>query len=80
MRFQLGEGWPIRGGSMVVPASTILDRKEWSFNGIALPWPPPLNVICLDQEAFDEMLKAYPLYRANILTRPFSDIQRSGDK
>jgi hypothetical protein len=60
MIWQLNGPWPICGGRILVPASAILDRASWVFNGIDLPYPPPIEAVALDQAAFDELLKFYP--------------------
>ena len=76
MRFQLtNHGWPIRGGAVLIPTGTVLDRADWKYAGWDLPWPPPVNAIALDQEGYDEMLKHYERHR--ILTA--GDIERHAD-
>ena len=60
MRFQLvSNGWPVNGGATVIPVGSILDSKDWHWNGTKLPWPPPLNALCLDNEARNAMRAAY---------------------
>jgi hypothetical protein len=77
MRFQLANhGWPIAGG-LLIPEGTILDRDDWSWNGAALTWPPPINAIALDQSAYDELLRHYPYFR--IQSRPDAGINRHAD-
>jgi hypothetical protein len=58
-----GGGWPIRGGSVVVPSGTFLSRDDWTYLGFELPWPPPENLIPLTQDAYNEMAKHHPYYR-----------------
>ncbi|MGA8293008.1 MAG: hypothetical protein WB820_10965 [Rhodoplanes sp.] len=79
-RYQIiGQGWPV--GPYRIPAGTVLDRADWQWNGLALPRPPPLDVVmCLDQAAYDEMVEHYELYAFRILTPPNSDIDRHGDQ
>jgi hypothetical protein len=77
MRFMLGEPWPCSGGAMLIPAGTILDSDDWSWNGVALTWPPPINAIALDQSAYDELLRHYPYNR--IQARQDAGIDRHGD-
>jgi hypothetical protein len=60
-RYQLTQhGWSV--GQYLIPTGTILDSADWKWNGIALPWPPPVSAAVMDQEAFDEMLKFYPAH------------------
>jgi hypothetical protein len=74
--FQInGQGWPVNGGALLVPAGTLLDHADWQFLGTPLPWPPP-NVIARDQEAYDELLNHYPAW--TIITGNTS-IVRHGD-
>jgi hypothetical protein len=77
MRFGLSGPWPVQGGAMLIPAGTILDRDDWKFNGVALTWPPPMNAVAMDQDAYDALLKHYEYFR--ILTRPDAGINRHGD-
>jgi len=59
-RFQLCQhAWPIEGGAKLVPVGTMLDRDDWQWNGSPLPWPPPVNAMALDQEAYDALLRHY---------------------
>jgi hypothetical protein len=60
MRVQLTGPWPINGGAMVIPVSTILDSTDWTYNGIALPYPPPPNAAVLNQQSYDQMREFYP--------------------
>jgi hypothetical protein len=77
MIFQLtGCGWPIEGGAKLVPVNTILDRASWQWNGVDLPWPPPINAVALDQAAYDELLLHYP---ANRILTANPEIVRTGD-
>jgi hypothetical protein len=57
MQFQLLGDWPC--GQWLVPAGTILDGADPRWNGIALPYAMPLNVLCLDQSAYDAMVAFY---------------------
>jgi hypothetical protein len=62
MRFQLvGCGWSV--GAFLVPQGTILDSTNWTWHGMPLPSPPPVNAAAMDQEAFNELLKHYPANR-----------------
>lgn len=72
MMFQLLGDWPVNGGAMVVPIGTVL---EWDpdpeaarlaglptapkWRGEVLPLPMPPNAKCLDQEAYDAMVRWY---------------------
>jgi hypothetical protein len=61
MRVQLTGPWPINGGAMVIPTSTILSNEsgDWTYNGIALPYPPPPNAAVLNQQSYDQMREFY---------------------
>jgi len=74
MRFQLTQDWPV--GALLVPARTILDQRNWRWTGVALPWPPPVTAMALDQEAYDELLKHHPHH----LVQSVPGIERHGDK
>jgi hypothetical protein len=54
MRFQLTAAWP--AGAMVVEMGTIIDGHDPKWLGV----PMPLTVLCLDQEAADQMCDWYP--------------------
>jgi hypothetical protein len=56
-------GWPINGGATLIPVGAILDSADWKWHGVALPFPPPINAIPQDQEAFDVMVKHYERHR-----------------
>jgi hypothetical protein len=74
-----GRGWPV--GPHVIPAGTVLDTADWEWEGLALPRPPPIDaVLCLDQAAYDEMVKHYEAYAFRILTTPDADIDRREDQ
>ncbi len=80
MKFQLlAPGWPVKGGAVLVPAGTILDRADWQWLGIALPWPPPINAMALDQEAYDELLKHHWSDAHRLMTPAGGGINRHGD-
>ena len=67
------QGWPV--APYLVPAGAVLDTRDWQWNELKLPRPPPIDaVMCLDQAAHDEMIKHYELYAFRILTPPGSDI------
>src|SRR5713226_9374674 len=53
-RYELREPWPITQG-FCIEAGEILDARDWTWHGMALPWPPPLCVKCLSQSAADAM-------------------------
>lgn len=59
MKFQLLGDWPVAGGSVLIPAGTELDGNNPQWRGIRLPMPMPLNAKCLDQEAYDAMVRWY---------------------
>jgi hypothetical protein len=63
MRFQLLGDWPINGGATLIPQGAMMDRADWKWNGFQLPWPPPINAMALDNEAYDELLKHYERHR-----------------
>ena len=44
---------------------TILDYADFAWRGIALPKPPPINAMALDQAGYDELVLWYSdqLYR-----------------
>jgi hypothetical protein len=62
-KIQLTGPWPVQGGAVVVPTGTFLSFKEWRFNGMALPWPPPVTCQAQDQESYNELLKHYEPHR-----------------
>jgi hypothetical protein len=66
-----GGGWPV--GQWLIPAGTILDAKDWTFNSTPLPWLPPPNMMALDQEAFALMSRHYDASR--VLSGP--DVKRT---
>ena len=74
-RYQLTGAWPIEGGAKLVPVGTVLDTEEWTWNGVALPWPPPVNALALDQEAYDALLRHYLYWQ--LLSA--GGVQRHGD-
>jgi hypothetical protein len=57
MRWQLRGPWPV--GQWCVPDGAIIDGANPRWNNIALPLPLPLNVISLDQSAYDQMILWY---------------------
>jgi hypothetical protein len=77
MRFQLAQhDWPC--SAVTVPVGTMLDKEDWTYAGAPLPWPPPVNALALDQEAYDFLLAIYPYYQ--VLSVPHSgDVVRHGD-
>jgi hypothetical protein len=38
----------------------------WVWNGFALPYPPPIEAVPLDQSGYDELRLYYPSYRIAI--------------
>ncbi|MGY4227605.1 hypothetical protein ACVMIH_004966 [Bradyrhizobium sp. USDA 4503] len=70
MRFMLLGDWPCNGGSLLVPAGTVI---EWiddpeaariagvptypQWQGTRLPLPMPLNAKAMDQAAYDQMVR-----------------------
>ena len=63
MRYQIGTGgWPI--GSWLIPVDTILDiSKPNDWTRLAAGRVPPLNARPMDDEAYQLMLKSYPVHR-----------------
>jgi len=65
MRYQItGQDWPILGGTWRVPIDTIIDASsddQWSIRARGLT--PPITAKCLDAEAWEAQLKAYPDHR-----------------
>jgi hypothetical protein len=60
MRWQLAGDWPI--GQFSIPAGTVLSSGAGEapiWNGVALPMPPPLNAVALDEDAALLMLQWY---------------------
>jgi len=70
-----GWGWPCQGGALLIPPSTVLDTKAWSYNGFPLPMPPSPDLICLHQHAYDLMLEHHEYYKIQTA----GDIFRHGD-
>jgi hypothetical protein len=70
-RYQLPKGQPLKGGSMMLSAGSIVSDEDGVFRvvsahdgshvGEALPeaWIAPPDAIPLNQQSFDEMLKRY---------------------
>ncbi len=79
MKFQLLGAWPVNGGAVLVPAGTILDRADWTWLGIRLPWPPPINAMALNQEAYDQLLQHHRHEAHRLMTPAGSTINRHGD-
>jgi hypothetical protein len=65
----LGQGWPCKGGSLLVPAGTVLDSSDWTYLGSPLSWPPPRNVQPLDDGALEMLRRSYPM-QEHLLHRP----------
>jgi hypothetical protein len=63
-------------GQYLIPAGTTLDRADWQWNGVTLPWPVPANAMALDQEAYDELCRHHEPHR--VLVPPYSEIKRKG--
>ena len=63
MKFRIEPpGWPLAGGNRFVPSGTVFDfaipeHKELAQGLI------PINATCLDQEAWEAQLAAYPDHR-----------------
>jgi hypothetical protein len=61
MQWQVGaQGWPIMGGAILIPASTVLTGPPpIIWQGITLPVdadrPMPIDSISIDQAAMDQM-------------------------
>ena len=66
MRWQLNGPWPF--GQWLIPGNTILSSDDWTWNGMELPWPPPLNSVCLTQSAYNVMCEHYQFYHHLIHT------------
>jgi hypothetical protein len=76
-RFQLAGPWPV--GQYAIPGGTVLERDNFTWNGIALPWPPPIDSIALNQSAYNDLIAAYPQHHHRIMTRHDAGIVRHGD-
>jgi hypothetical protein len=62
MRFRLMEGWQL--GDALVPADTVIDlAKHDRWSKLAKGKVIPLNATCLDDEAWQAQLAAYPDHR-----------------
>ena len=71
MKFRIvGHGWPVRGGSSLVPAGAVLDRDDWQWQGAPLPWSVPINAQPLDADAFNALCKLYPEHRHYLMPVP----------
>jgi hypothetical protein len=60
MRWQLAGDWPV--GQFCIPAGTVLSSGAGEapiWNGIALPMPPPINAVALDEDAALQMCLWY---------------------
>ncbi|MHC2466703.1 hypothetical protein [Bradyrhizobium embrapense] len=70
MKFMLLGDWPTAGGSLTVPASTVIEYDPDPeaarlagiptapmYLGTVLPTPLPLNARCEDQSAYDQMVR-----------------------
>ena len=61
MRWEItAPGWPVAGGSVLIPPGTVLDGHWLRYNGVPLPIPLPFNAMACDQEAYDQMTAWYP--------------------
>jgi hypothetical protein len=64
LRFQIcGQGWPVNGGAMLIPAGTIIDysiRDTYSEVCWAAQLVPPYDAQALDMTTYNFMQAAYP--------------------
>jgi hypothetical protein len=56
LKYQIGNpiGWPVNGGALLIPPSTIIDTSTtaWAFLANV---PPPIDAIPLDQLTYNYM-------------------------
>jgi hypothetical protein len=57
MKYQLLDAWII--GAHYLPRGTILPNENADWNALARGRIPPIETLCLDQEAADKMFAAY---------------------
>jgi hypothetical protein len=62
MKYRLSRSWPVSGGSAVIPGGVVIDDQQPnSWGSLVRDVVPPPDVIPLDTETRDWLMRSYQL-------------------